>query len=136
MIRPAHFNDPYSVRRAPSVQALFKEANLFDARHVNGHVPKPEPEPQPNPEPDAAIFSRADQAFRTCDISPTDWDALFHAVTARLEACSGPANPRHLPEHRLGASATLQVTVRECAASLKRLHAALMRERQQHQSGH
>ena len=111
---------------------MFKEANLFDARHFNGHVPKPEPEPQPNPEPDAAIGTRTDQTPHTGDISPADWDALFHAVTARLQACSGPANWEHLPEHRLGATATLQVTVRECAASLNRLHAALLRDRQHH----
>lgn len=131
MIRLADSFDPPLVRNAPSVLAMFKEANLFDAAHVSAHAPThapphvPKPEPQPNPEPDAAVSSQ------NTEINLADWDALFHAITARLQACSGPASLEHLPEHMLGVTATLQVTVRECAASLNRLHAALVRERQQ-----
>ena len=110
---------------------MFKPDNRLGTAPKSSHAPKPDPEP--NPEPDAAIGIRSAEIAQACDISPADWDALFHGITARLEACSGPASLEHLPEHMLGVTASLQVTVRECVASLNRLHAELVHERQKHQ---
>ena len=131
VIRLATSFEPYLARATPSALAMFKADNMFDTTPSSS--PAPKPDPQPNPEPDAAIDTTNVCTAPATDISPADWDALFHAITARLQACSGPASVDHLPEHMLGVTASLQVTVRECAVSLNRLHAALVRERQQHQ---
>lgn len=102
---------------------MFRVDNMTDTTHRS--IPAPDPDPEPNPEPDAAISARLS------DITPADWDVLFHAVTARLQACTGPAPLEQLPEHLLGVTATLQATVRECVASLHQLHVVLTLERQQ-----
>ena len=134
MIRLANSFEQHAVSNAPSVLAMFKTDNMFQTAPMSGPAPKPrpEPDPEPNPEPDAAISLSTTEIVQASSISPADWDALFHAITARLEACCGPASSDHLPEHTLGVTASLQATVRECAASLNQLHAALVRERQQH----
>ena len=131
MIRLSSSHEPYAARAGPSVLASLKPKDMFNTAAPSSHAPKPDP--QPNPEPDAAIGIRSAQVAQTSDINPADWDALFHAITARLEACSGPASLAHLPEHMLGVTVSLQVTVRECVASLNRLHSELVRERQQRQ---
>ena len=127
MIRLATSPEPHKATTARSVLAMFKANNMTHTTHRN--IPAPDPDPEPNPEPDAAISAQQ------CDITPADWDVLFHAVTARLQACSGPATAEqlseHVPEHLLGVTASLQATVRECVASLNQLHAVLTRERQQ-----
>ena len=110
---------------------MFKANNMSDTTLSSSPAPKPNREP--NPQPDAAIGVRSAQIAQTSHISPADWDELFHAITARLEACSGTARLTHVPEHMLGVTASLQVAVRECAASLQLLHMALVRERQLHQ---
>lgn len=123
MIRLATSTEPHTARIARSVLAMFKANNMTDTTHRN--IPAPEPDPEPNPEPDAALTAQRS------DINPADWDVLFHAVTARLEACTGPAPLEQLPEQLLGVTAPLQATVQECVASLNQLHAVLTRERQQ-----
>ena len=122
---------------------MFKADKMFLIAPVNSL--EPSLEPQPNPEPDAAVGTNSIQVdpvdqnaeiYQTDQapsISPADWDALFYAITARLRACAGSDSLDHLPEHMLGVTASLQATARECAASLNKLHAALVRERHQHQ---
>lgn len=87
------------------------------------HAPRPEPEPEPNPAPDDTLSTRQS------DISPADWDAMFDAITERLEACTGPAplesSPGDVPGPELGMTTSLQATVRDCVVSMNLLHAAL-----------
>lgn len=132
MIRLATSPEPHAVRASPSVLTMFSATHKTSTQPYSLHAPRPEPEPnpEPNPEPDTAVSAQHDEH---AGITVADWDELFHAVIARLQACAGVASKEHAPEHRLGAVASLQVTVQECVASLNWLHAALPRERQQHQ---
>ena len=101
--------------------AMFKAENMFVAAPCSVTVPRPDPEP--NPEPDSAVTAPHS------DLSAADWDELFHAVVARLQACTGLDPKARQPEHLLGVTASLQVTVQECVTSLNWLHAALPRDR-------
>ena len=127
MIRLATSPEQTSANTVHSVKALFRLNNITDS--IACSIPAPKPEPEPNPEPDAAVNARC------FDITPADWDTLFYAVTARLQACSGASTSEQLsedvPEHLLGAPASVRATVRECVVSLNHLHAALIHERQQ-----
>ena len=140
LIRLASSFETFAVSNVPTVLAMFKADGMSGPAAMSS--PAPAPEPEPNPEPDAAVgimgaeITQSAQLSQDSDISPADWDTLFYAITQRLQACSGPVSVDHVPEHMLGVTASLQVTVRECAASLSRLHAALVRERQQHQQRH
>ena len=108
---------------------MFKETDLIDAMRRGVHAPRPEPDPnpEPNPEPDSTVNARRSE------ISPADWDILFHAVIERLETCAGHAPLAEMPEHALGVSGSIQTTLRECVVSMKWLQVALLRERDQHQ---
>ena len=122
MIRLATSPEPYAARAESSILTTLKAKNMADEAHRN--IPAPVPNPEPNPEPDAAIA-----AWRS-GITPTDWDALFIAVTERLQASAVPAPLEPATEHPLGDPATLEEIVLDCVVSLNRLHAALPRERQ------
>ena len=109
---------------------MFIETNLSDATQRTIHAPMAGPDPSPNlelnPEPDSAASARRSE------ISPDDWDILFHAVIERLQTCAGHAPLAQMPEHALGVSGSIQATLRECVVSMKWLHVALLRERDQH----
>lgn len=70
------------------------------------------------------------------NISPADWDELFHAVQTRLENCVDdaldkgsdmPLNKRH---------AATKAAVLECVDAMRQLHASLTLERQEYQKFH
>ena len=129
MIRLATSPEPHIVSNARSIFALFKRSNMTATTHRS--IPAPEPDPEPNPAPDAALNTRE------CDIDPSDWNVLFHAVTARLQASTGPVPLGQLRDHahghELGMTASVQATVLDCVESMNLLHAALPREwHQQH----
>ena len=124
MTRLATSTEPLAVRNArSSALTMFRANNSAEDAHRD--IPEPEPNPEPNPAPDGAVTARGSK------LSPADWDVLFNAVTARLQACGGSDMPTNLPEHLLGASASMQTTVRECVEALKRLQVDLTQERQQ-----
>lgn len=127
MIRLATSSEQPSARTVLSVQAMFRANNITAT--IPRSSPAPKPDPEPNPEPDSAVIARC------FDITPADWDTLFYAVTARLQACAGPDTSEQfsedVSEHLLGVPASVQATVRECVMSMNQLHAALMYERQQ-----
>ena len=123
MIRLATSSEQTSAKTVLSVKAMFRVNNITHP------IPCSNPVPKPGPELDAVVNARC------FDITPADWDTLFYAVTARLQACAGPSTLGQLsgevPEHLLGVPASVQATVRECVMSMNQLHAALMHERQQ-----
>ncbi len=126
MIHLATSPEPQTLRNMrSSVPAMFRVSSLAKAGHRD--IPAPEPDPEPNPEPDGAM------TLQRTDIPIADWDALFRAVTDRLEACAGSVPSAHSPEHLLGVTASLQTTVRECVVSLNQLHVDLTRERKKRQ---
>ena len=125
---------PHNASTAGFILTMFKDPSRLDSSIPSIHAPRPDPErnpdPEPNPEPDSAVSAKHS------DITPADWDTLFHAVIARLETCAGHAPLAQMPEHALGVTATLQATLRECVASMNWLHAALLRERQERMPRH
>ena len=127
MIRIGSSHNPLTARSAGAALISFRSNDAPAADQPNVHAPRPDPEP--NPEPDSAVHGQLP------DISPADWDILFNAVVARLEACTGPAPleqlPEHVPAHVKGVIQSLQATVRECAESMRLLVAALPRKQQQ-----
>ena len=82
-------------------------------------IPAPEPDPEPNPAPDAA-----GQAGRGC-INRTDWDTLFRAVQARLEACVGDAQLRQPQLVLFDRHSVTKTAVLECVQAMTQLHAEL-----------
>ena len=66
----------------------------------------------------------------TSNISASDLDKLFHAVTKRLESCVGGRPAQPTMAHMLGTTAIVQTAVLECVADLNQLHLAWMRTRQ------
>ena len=127
MIRLAISTEPHSLQSAYTAFPMFKARKSTETELWGSHTPRPmpEPNPEPNPEPDAAV------SVQHSALAQDDWDQLFHAVVARLQACAGADAFQQAPDHRLGMSASLQVTVQECVVSLNWLHAALLREREQ-----
>ena len=136
MIRTANSLGPHTASNAPWVRTMFKETNLFDATQRSAQQPRqkpdpdPEPNPEPNPEPDSALHAGH------FEISPADWDTLFHAVIERLQTCAGHAPLAQIPEHALGESPSVQATLHECVLSMKWLHVALQSERDLHKPQH
>ena len=63
------------------------------------------------------------------DIMPADWDALFQAISTRLESCVSQAltHAQTLPLHERYADT--YKTVLECVEDMRQLHKALMQER-------
>ena len=64
------------------------------------------------------------------NISPADWNELFHAIEVRLENCIGDdpvKTPELTQEDRLGA---IRANVRECITAMQQLQVALDVERQ------
>ena len=123
MIRLANMPMPHVTRMAHSV---------LDGFSVNSHLtphhrPIPEPDPEPNPGPDAAMVSRSS------NIAPDDWDKLFQAIQARLEACVNDALNKSLELSLLKRHSVTKAAVLDCVESMKQLHASLTVERQAHQ---
>jgi hypothetical protein len=121
MIRLASSPEPHFGKPERTAFEMFKVQN--GVAHSKRNMPEQGPMQGPSPKLNAA------KSEQPCDISPADWDALFNAVTERLEACSGPAPLDEIPElaaeHDIG---RIQNTVRECVDSMNRLHAALPRD--------
>ena len=70
------------------------------------------------------------------NITPTDWDELFHAVQTRLENCVDDAL-NHAPELSPGKwHAATKTAVLECVDAMRQLHASLTLERQEYQKFH
>ena len=136
MIQLAQLPEPHRSTSVRFARAMVKAQNMLGAGHRSIPVrePDPEPIPGPNPEPDATISNGS------LDITPADWDALFSAVTDRLEDCSGPAPldqlPGLVPEHGLGMTPDFHETVRECVDAMHRLHVALPSDWHQHKGMH
>ena len=63
------------------------------------------------------------------DIVPADWDALFQAISTRLESCVSQAltHAQTLPLHERHADTCK--TVLECVEDMRQLHTALIQER-------
>ena len=75
----------------------------------------------------------AAQASGHGNISPADWDELFHAIQARLENCIDNAldNAPELPLNERHAAT--KTTILECVDAMRQLHASLTLERQAYQ---
>lgn len=126
------------VVQTPKEFAPGTPGSLLDIFHATGKlptlhrpIPAPEPDPEPNPWPDN------NQTAPSGNISSVDWDALFHAITMRLERCVGVAhfalsdaasNP--VPESLQARNKATTKVVLECVDAMKQLHAELQRERQ------
>ena len=87
MIRLAQLPEPHRSTNVRLGPVMVQAQNISDAGHRNIPVrePDPEPIPGPNPEPDSTISNGEP------DITSVDREALFSAVTDRLNACSGLA---------------------------------------------
>jgi hypothetical protein len=112
--------------------------SMLDIFHATGRIPTmhrpipaPEPDPEPNPGPDNI------QTAPNANISSADWDALFHAITLRLERCVGVAHfalsdtaADSVPESLQARNKATTKVVLECVDAMKQLHAELQLERQ------
>ena len=85
MIRPAN---PFLSRVTSTAYSVLASPSSDMPNSMHRPIPAPEPNPEPNPAPDAAWPN--DHA----NITPADWDQLFHAVQARLEDCVSDARLR------------------------------------------
>ncbi len=126
MIQPANTPTLHVTRSAPSVFDLFRTKGT----PINMHrpIPAPEPNPEPNPGPDGKLHRNPN------NITPADWDALFHAVQARLEHCVDDALHK-APELALhDRHETTKTAVLEYVEAMTQLQAALTLERKQWQA--
>lgn len=107
-----------------------KDARLLPTQNMHRPIPAPEPNPEPNPAPDAGWEGSQPHD----NISPADWDELFHAVQTRLEQCVDDAllgTPQLAPQDR---HAVTKTAVLECVQAMTQLHASLTLERRQRQA--
>ena len=82
-------------------------------------IPAPEPDPEPNPAPDDA--GQAGRGHINC----TDWDTLFRAVQARLEACVSDALLKQPQLPLFDRHTVTKTAVLECVQAMTQLHAEL-----------
>ena len=82
-------------------------------------IPAPEPDPEPNPAPDAT--GQAGRGHINC----TDWDMLYRAVQARLEACVSDAQLRQPQLVLFDRHSVTKTAVLECVQAMTQLHAEL-----------
>lgn len=119
--------EPAPKRAMPAAAAPTTTA----AGRANGHARLPDAFPAGEAQAGQSLpLPRADGAFATDEAAAMrDWDALFHAVVARLAWMAGAdlAAPGHpLPPD---AAPLTPAGVRECAAALEQLHMSLTHER-------
>ena len=110
MIRLANSPAPHLTKVAQSILHM-------------SHSGFPDDWPRPHVAPASGMV-----AFQP-DILPADWDALFQAISTRLETCVSQAltHAQILPLHERHA-ATFQAVL-ECVADMRQLHTALIQER-------
>ena len=125
MIQLAGAPTPHVAPTERSVLGLFRSKGASQLMSS----PTPATQLDPTVSPAAAIA----QATGHGNISPADWDELFHAVQARLENCIDNAldNAPELPLNERHAAT--KTTILECVDAMRQLHASLTLERQAHQ---
>jgi len=91
------------------------------------------PIPEAQPEPVVRPAADATQATGRGNITPVDWDDLYHAIQVRLENCVNDALDK-APELPLQVrQAATKTAVLECVGAMRQLHASLILKRQDRQ---
>ena len=120
-----------TVTPSPHVKyAMNLVLNSFRSQYTPNAVHQPlyEPEPQPQfysmPHAQAHTQPQPAQSVPSCNMTPNEWDVLFHAVLVRLENSVSDElgkTPEPLWEH---SSKSTKTSVLDCVAALRQLHDA------------